>query len=177
MDDQPCIALQARRRAVRGCIAEPAFGYILETFRFGWRRFPEALTRYIRDWNPYTSLHATPLAVCPADPWPEGILDDIHRKHSVITLDAAWVEHIQRRAEEILETRLPNARPHLMAFLAQHDDLRCAGLTEEVATAWALQFARDQLLKAELSRQHLLGEPEFHEQLLLPSGTTVRFIP
>lgn len=177
MNNQPYVAIQARRRGVRGCIAEPAYGYTIETFQFGWRQFPRALQRFIGDWSPYVSPPTMPIAACTDDPWPAGVLDRLREEHRVITIDTALLGRVLRRAELYLETRLPDARPHLMAFLARHDELRYIGSIDELATAWAMQFARDQLFKAELSRQHLLEQPDPWEQLILPSGTTVRLIP
>jgi hypothetical protein len=178
MNDYPCIALQACRRQVRGCIAEPAFGYILETFQFGWRQFPQHLTRFLTEWNPYNDNRTIPIAVCPDDPWPTGVLDGLRKNHMVTALDIRHVRYILLRAQDILETSLSYARPHLMAFLANHDDLQDAAANGEVATAWALQFARDQLLKAELSRQHLrTGEPDPWDEFVFPTGTRIRMIP
>lgn len=177
MNDHPCCAIEARRRAVRGCIAEPAYGYILERFQFGWREFPKSLTRFLTTWSPYLSPRDLHIAVCVDDPWPSGSLDRLRKEHAITTLDTAWLGKIMRVAERILEMRLPNARPHLMAFLAQHTDLRNAGLTDEVATAWALQFARDQLLKVELTRQQLAVSYPWDEVIANPIGTCVRIIP
>lgn len=175
MNEYPCCGLEARRRAVRGCIAEPAFGYVLEKFQVGWRSFPQAFTRYLAEWNPYLSSRSINfiIAVCTDDPWPDGKLDGLRAHYPVVTLDTARLRELLREAERILEARLPDARPHLMAFLALHEDLRCAGPTREVATAWALQFARDQLLKAELT-QHYLTEPDQWDDQPDPAGTLVR---
>ena len=172
MNDHPCCGLEARRRAVRGCIAEPAFGYVLERFQFGWGRFPRRLKRYLTEWSPYLTPRNLHLAVCADDPWPSGVLDGLRNHHPIITLDAAWLGKLMREAERILETRLSSARPHLMAFLAQHGELRSVGLADEVAAAWAMQFARDQLLKAELMRQHL-AKPDPWDQPGNPIGTLV----
>lgn len=151
----PWCALEARRRAVYGCIAEPAYGHVLETFQFGWRTFPKSLTRYTRTWSPYLTPHDLHIAVCLDDPWPTGVLDTLANDHYITKLDSAWMREILCHAQRILEIKVPNSRPHLMAFLAQNDTLRYAGRTNEVATAWALQFARDQLLKVELTRMNL----------------------
>lgn len=174
MNDQPYCALEARHRAVHGCIAEPAFGYVLERFQFGWCRFSQRLTRFFSAQSPFLNPRHVHIVVCIEDPWPPGLLEALRSQHLVITLNKAWIQDIMRYTERILEMRLPNARPHLMAFLGQHADLRSAAKTADVATAWALQFARDQLLKAELSRHHLVDSDPWGARLPNPIGTCVR---
>jgi hypothetical protein len=175
MNDQPCCSLEARHRAVRGCVAEPGFG-ILEAYQMGWRKFPLAWTRYLAECRLYTNPRDFHVALCTEDPWPHGLLDKLQEHYAITSLDARWLGELLRKAERILETRLADARPHLMAFLGQRTDLSCARPTDEVATAWALQFARDQFFKAELFRQHLT-EPHLWDDCCNPIATCVLIEP
>lgn len=164
-------ALEARRRGVHGCIIEPAFGINLDTFRFGWRKVPDDLTRLFQNWaaDTYDNLHVFEVAVCVDDPWPPGTLDALDR-YRLVKLKDAQLRQVLTAAERILETTLAQSRPHLMAFLAAHDDLRHVGRTKELAAAWAHQLARDQLFRAELAVHDHCSVRLFWDEVLDPKA-------
>lgn len=150
-DFLPSCALDANRRGVRGCIVEPAMGFSMQSFRYGWKKLPERLMRLFHDWivDTHASLRVFQVAICVDDPWPPDLLATLHC-FRMFRLRESDVQPVLAAAERILELKLSPCRSHLLAFLATHDDLRYLGDTREIAAAWALQLARDHLFRAEL---------------------------
>jgi hypothetical protein len=155
--------LDAQPRRLRGAVVEPALGYALETFATTWRKAHQVIRQQILAWTPHYRRHDFTLVVCLEDSWPSRLPSQFKDNWPVRWLDREQVDDVLDQTARLLNRCMRRQRPELMAFIARNFASESYGsdciTNRKVAAAWAVAFARQQLLDVELE----MASPDYSD--------------